>query len=68
MSGFSELEIISMNFLEEECLGITDKFRPLQSSYTQSGTEDGYTSEVGQGAPEKDDGELSDSGDQSRNE
>ncbi len=63
LNGFSELQTLALNFLEEECLGLTDKFRPLQSSYTQSGT-----GEVGQGAPEKDATELSPSGERSRNE
>ena len=67
LNGFSEKDTICMNYVEEELLGLSDKLRPLNSSYTQSGTEDGYTSEIGQGAPRKSDvGELTDSGERSR--
>ena len=66
LNGFSEKETLALNFLEQDVLGLSEKLRPLQTSYTQSGTEDGYTSEVGQGAPEKDAGDLSDSGERSR--
>ena len=38
--GFSERETIAMNFLEEQCLDVTSKFVPLQSSFTQSGAPD----------------------------
>lgn len=58
LNGFSELDTLSLNFLEQECLNITNKFIPLQSSHTQSGTV---------GAPTKDDTDLSESGDRSRN-
>ena len=67
LNGFNEKDTIAMNYVEEELLHLSDKLIPLNSSYTQSGTEDGYTSEVGQGAPEKDAGELTDSGERSRN-
>lgn len=59
LSGFSEKETLSLNFLEEECLGITDKFRPLQSSYTTSSS----TSEGGR--PKSDPSELTDDGEAS---
>ena len=36
LNGFTELETLSMNFLEEECLGLSQKFVPLQSSNTQN--------------------------------
>ena len=62
LNGYNELDTIAMNYLEEDILNLHDKLRPLQSSYTQSGTgtvdEDGYTSEVGQGAPTKDPGDA----------
>lgn len=66
LNGFNEKDTICLNYVEEELLGLSEKLRPLNSSYTQSGTEDGYTSEIGQGAPRKDEGDLSDSGDKSR--
>ena len=67
LNGFNEKDTICMNYVEEELLGLSDKLRPLNSSYTQSGTEDGYTSEIGQGRPKIDDeGDLSDSGERSR--
>lgn len=61
LNGYSELDTISMNYLEENIFKLTEKFVPLQSSYTQSGgsvDEDGYTSEVGQGAPTKNPGDA----------
>ena len=61
LNGFSELDTMALNFLEEECLQITDKFKPLQSSHTQNG-EDKEES----GAPTKSDGEISDDGEASR--
>lgn len=66
LNGFNEKDTLSLNYVEEELLHLSDKLIPLKSSYTQSDTEDGYTSEVGQGAPKKDEGDLSDSGDRSR--
>lgn len=66
LNGFNEKDTLCLNYVEEELLGLSEKLRPLNSSYTQSGTEDGYTSEVGQGAPRKDEGDLSDSGSRSR--
>lgn len=60
LNGFSELQTMSLNFLEQDCLQISKKFVPLNSSFTSSG-------KVGQGAPEKDDTELTPEGDKSRN-
>ena len=57
--GLSELDTLSLNYLENDILHLTDRFTPLQSSHTQSG--DG---KVGQGAPTKD--EVTDEGDRSR--
>lgn len=39
LNGFTELETISMNFLEEECLELSSKFMPLQSSNTTAGAD-----------------------------
>ena len=36
LNGFSELDTLALNFLEEEVLKVSEKFVPLQSSYTQS--------------------------------
>lgn len=59
--GFSERDTMALNFLEEKVLGVTDLFRPLQSSYTQSGS----GTNTG-GAPTKDDISISDDGEASR--
>lgn len=59
MSGFSELDTLSLNFLEEEILGLKDKLVPLSTSYTQSGNDKSGTSE-------KDVDELSDEGQKTR--
>lgn len=67
--GFSEKETLASLYLENQILKLQDVMKfPLQSSFTSvSGTEDGYTGEVGQGAPTKDPGELSPSGERDRN-
>ena len=52
---------------ESQILGLQDLMKyPLQSSYTTSNN--GEKGEVGQGAPEKDTGDLSPSGERSRNQ
>lgn len=60
--GLNQAELDSMSFLESDVLGLHDMFVPLQGSSTLSASE---TSDEG-GAPQKDIGELSDSGEQSR--
>lgn len=63
-AGFSPLESLAMNHLENDILKLGNKFNePLSSSFTQSGS---TTGQVGQGAPEKDPDELSDSGDRTK--
>ena len=67
--GLSQSEVDCMSFLENDVLNLTARFKPLQSSTTQStsGASDngnGATDEGG--APEKDIDELSDSGEQNR--
>lgn len=37
LNGFSELDTLSLNYLEENCLKLSEKFVPFNSSYTQSG-------------------------------
>ena len=59
MSGFSELDTLSLNFLEEEVLGLKDKLVPLSTSYTQSGNDKS-------GTTEKDADQLSDEGQKTR--
>ena len=59
LNGFSELDTLAMNFLEEECLGLTDKFVPLKSSHTTS-------SDKKSGGQEKDASELTDEGEASK--
>lgn len=68
--GVSEREQLASIFLENEVLKLQDKMiYPLTSSFTSSGgiTEDGYTPEIGQGAPVKDAGDLTPEGERSRN-
>ena len=61
--GLGQAEMDSMNFLENEILDIKATFIPLQSSSTQ--TSSGAISDNG-GSPQKEIDELSDSGEQSR--
>lgn len=56
---FSELETLALNFLETECLDLHNKFIPVSSSHTQSGSGTN-------GAPTKDSDELTDDGEASR--
>lgn len=37
MDGFSELDTLALNYLEEEILNLSEKLKPLSSSYVQSG-------------------------------
>lgn len=59
--GISQEEMDCMNFLEDDVLGLKQRFIPLKSSSTMSSS-----SQDGPGAPEKDIGEISDSGEISR--
>lgn len=56
--GLSQSEMDCMNFLENDVLKVKNSFIPLQSSSTQSSSEGGR--------PQKDAGELSESGEQNR--
>lgn len=62
--GLSQSEMDCMNFLENDVLNIKSTFIPLQSSSTQSSDGNGATSEGG--APQKDINDLSESGEQNR--
>lgn len=59
LNGMSELDTLSMNFLENDVLGLTEKFKPLTSAATVSHTD-------GNGAPTKSDTEISGDGEASR--
>lgn len=67
--GLGQEELDSMNFLENDLLQIKSKFIPLQSSSTQGkdsvSTESKGATDEG-GAPQKDIDELSESGEQNR--
>ena len=56
--GIGQSEMDTLNFLEDDILGIKERFTPLQSSATMSG-DDG-------GRPEKDLGDISDEGEKSK--
>lgn len=62
--GLDQSEMDCMSFLEGTVLDLASKFKPLKSSATQSAS-DGDAESNG-GAPTKDVGELTDSGEQSR--
>lgn len=62
--GLSQAEMDCMNFLEDDVLNIKERFDPLQSSATQSGNTISASAESGR--PEKDPADLTDSGEQSR--
>lgn len=55
LNGVSEKDTLAMNFLEENCLNLSEKFRPLSTSYTQTG-------DKASGGQEKDQSDLSDEG------
>ena len=63
LNGISEKDTMALLQIQES-LGIPDKLKPLSTSYTQSGT----SGEVGQGRPQKDTGDLGESGDRMRNQ
>ena len=65
LNGMSEKDTMALLQLQE-ALGIPDKLKPLATSYTQSATS--TSDSVGPGRPEKDSGDLSDSGDRMRNQ
>ena len=64
--GLGQAELDTMSFLETQVLGLQDLFRPLQNSSQMSSSDinnNGATDEGG--APHKDIGELTDSGEES---
>ena len=65
--GMSQSEVDCMSFLENDVLNLTERFVPLQSSSTQSSASvDGEGATDDGGAPEKDIGDLTYSGEESR--
>lgn len=63
--GLGQAEMDCMSFLENDILDIKSTFIPLQSSSTQSASDGNGATDEG-GAPPKDTGELSESGEQNR--
>ena len=67
IQGLGQAELDSMNFLENEVLRIKDTFIPLKSSTNTSSKDLNSTAATDEGgAPLKDIGDLTDSGEQSR--
>lgn len=63
--GLSQSEVDCMSFLENDVLNLPERFKPLQSSSTQSSSDSKGATDEG-GAPLKDVDELSESGEQNR--
>lgn len=61
LNGFSELDTLALNFLENDVLKLNEKFIPLKTASTQSGQNEG-------GAPEKSDTEISDAGSETKDQ
>lgn len=65
--GLGQEELDSMSYLETDILGLQDMFKPLVSSAQMSSDDlDSEAATDEGGAPEKDIGDLSDAGEQSR--
>lgn len=66
--GLTPDEVEGLNFLENDMLGLIDKFRPLKSSNTMSGGNNGDNSEGedSKGRPQAEDDELTEEGENSR--
>lgn len=60
LNGFSELDTLSLNYLENDILKLNEKFKPLQTASTQSGDVDSG------GGQEKSDTELTDEGSETK--
>ena len=59
LNGFSELDTLALNFLENEVLGLRDKFEPLKTASTSSNTEN-------EGGGQEKDGQLTDEGEKTK--
>ena len=64
--GLGQAELDGMSFLETKVLGLIDMFKPLRSSSQMSSSEIESTSGNSVGRPAVEDGELTDSGEQTR--
>ena len=65
--GIGQAELDSMSFLETDVLNLQEMFVPLQSSSQMSSDDVNKKAATAEGgAPQKDPGELTDSGEQSR--
>lgn len=60
MGGFSEKDTLALNFLEEDIFGLSEKLKPFNTSYTQTGNDSG--------GQEKDTGDLTDEGEKTRDQ
>ena len=60
--GLGQAELDAMSFLETQVLGLQDMFKPIQNAANISSDD----AEAQAGAPQKDVGDLTDSGEQSR--
>ena len=68
VQGLNQSELDCMSFLENKVLGLTDMFKPLQSSSTMSSSPNGNGATDKGGAPPKDIDELGESGERHREE
>lgn len=68
--GLSQNEVDSMSFLENDVLQLAERFKPLQSSSTQSESQasDSQAPTDEGGAPRKDETDLSEDGEKSRSQ
>ena len=69
LNGFSELDTLALNYLENDVLGLQDKFiYPLNSSFTSNSdnVSNGNTDPVTGGRPLSDNTDLTDDGEASR--
>ena len=62
LNGFSELDTLALNYLENDVLKLNEKFIPLQTASTRSGTDNEG------GAPEKSGTEISDEGSETKDQ
>lgn len=66
LDGKSPLETISQLYLENDVLGLADKFIPLSTSYTQTGNSVSGTDPIIGGRPESDASDLTTAGSETR--
>lgn len=66
LDGFSPLETLSLDVLENKILKLHESWIPFSTSYTKSADSNSTSGDVGQGAPEKDSDDLTDNGSKTR--